>query len=253
MKEVEFDQHFLIDESILDKTIEVASITSDDVILEIGPGKGVLSERILVKNPEKLIAVEIDERMKDSLQKIEEEHFHFHVIYKNALEMIDELYYTKLIANIPYSITEPLYKKLMERKAYFVMLLHGKAFYDQIISDQSKWSYFVPAFYDIELLKEVPGTCFEPRAKVDSVLVKLEVKEELSKEDEFFQTLFSKKDRNAKNAVVFSLVDVLEIPKKEAKEIVESIGLSSKCSEVKLENISNEEFMLIVKKIKETL
>jgi len=186
---LDLDQHFLIDENILNKTINTANINSDDIIFEIGPGAGVLTKKILKQNPKKLISIEKDENLKKYLEQIKQNNSNFQFIISDGTQEINNFKFTKLIANIPYSITEPLYKKILDKKIEFALMLHGKKFYDIITMSHNKWYHFVNAFYNIELIEEVNGDKFEPKTKVKSALVLLKLKQNLTQQNILLQTL----------------------------------------------------------------
>ena len=107
---------------------------------------------------------------------------------------------------------------------------------------QTRWNYFINAFYEIELIDEVPGEEFTPPTKVMSVIVRLfrKSEENLSTEDKFYQTVWDKKDRNTKNCLIYSLVDCFDMTKKEAKAKVLSLELSDDVLSDRFELISNE-------------
>ncbi len=246
--DVEFDQHYLKDNSILNLSIEASNISSEDIILEIGPGKGFLTKKILKENPKKLIAIEIDSKHKQELEQLPQERLELH--YVNALTIFDELEFNKIIANIPYAITEQLYSKILERKVPTVTLLHGIDFYKNIIERETRWKYFIPAFYTIQLIQEVPGNSFDPPTKVKSVLVKIELKKQYSSFDKFVQMIFLKRHRVLNNALIFSLVDSLNISKKEAKSMLNDFKFSELLLNQKVTQIKNEDFVDIILRIK---
>ncbi len=242
--EVEFDQHYLENKEVLKKIISSSNISHEDIILEIGPGNGILTREILNKNPNKLISIEIDEKHKGELNKIKSSNFEF--IFGNGLDLFSQLKFNKIIANIPYAITENLYSQILDNKIPEVILLHGIDFYKNIVQRQTRWNYFVNSMYDIELIDEVDGNSFNPPTKVKSCVVKLSLKENKSKFDIFIELLFSKRFRSLKNALIFSLVDSLDISKKEAKELISVFSLK----EVKLNQLSNLELVNIIEELK---
>ena len=138
---VEFDQHYLEDNSVITKAIENSFISDKDIILEIGPGEGVLTKEILKKNPNKLIVIEIDEKHKSHLENLSQENLEIH--FANALDILHSLHCDKIIANIPYGITEKLYSIILEKKISLVTLLHGIDFYKNIIQRDTRWKYFI--------------------------------------------------------------------------------------------------------------
>lgn len=244
------DQHFLNSVSTLLLEAKFANILPNETLLEIGAGDGRLSVELLRKKPLKLISIELDERYEEELSKLKSEFNNFELIWGNALEKIDSIRCDKLIANIPYNITEPLYEKILEKKIPYVQLLHGISFYKHILDESSKWHYFVKAFYEIELLKEVAGNAFEPPTKTMSTLISLSLKETLTFEEKFLQTLFLKRERNTKNALLFSLVD-LGNTKKEAKEKIQELKSLLLVEEKMFWKLSNEELLKILNEIKE--
>lgn len=247
--QVKYDQHFLINEEILNIIINNSQINSEDIILEIGPGKGILTKKLLKENPKKLIAIELDKEFEKELEELEKENFIFHLEIGNALEKLDKFEYNKIIANIPYSITEPLYKNLIKEKVNFSILLHGIDFYKNIIQRNTKWKYYIPSFFNIKLIKEIPGNNFNPPTKVNSVLLKLEYKKEITKKEEFFQNLYSKETRTLKNAFIFSLVDTLKKPKTETKQFLETLNIPENKINTLLSQIDNDTFCLISEEI----
>ena len=103
-----YDQHFLNDKKLLLFIAESAEIKNEDNILEVGPGKGPLTWQILEKKPKSLTSIELDEDFSEYLQTIKKRFKNFSFLLGNSLELIDTIEFNKLVANIPYSITEPL-------------------------------------------------------------------------------------------------------------------------------------------------
>lgn len=249
--EVKFDQHLLNSKNTLLLEATLSDIKKEDIIFEIGPADGRLSRFLLQKKPKKLISIEMDENFKEKLEELKNDYDNFEYLFADGLIEIKKHKFNKLVSNIPYSITEPLYIKLLEIKTPYVVLLHGIGFYEQILNENSKWHYFVNSFYDVELINHIAGNAFSPPAKTMSVLLLLKLKEKTTKNDIFFQNLFSKSKRNTKNALQYTLVDTFEMTKKEAKEIIDKLELSNRCQDKNLENLSNEEFIKIITKIKD--
>ncbi len=248
--DVKYDQHFLVDDNIIETTIDYSKITNKDTIFEIGPGRGVLSKNILKQNPKKLISIEIDTSMKIHLDKLAKKYSNFDYHFGNGLEKMNFFEFDKLIANIPYSITEPLYKKMLDRKIPFAILLHGKNFYFQILDEFSKWYHLINAFYDIDIVAKVEGDKFEPQTKVDSVLIKLELKKELTNLEHVIQLFYSKSLRTTSNALIYTLVDYLNISKSDAINIVNELNFDIIALNKVVDNLSNLEFCSIITKLK---
>jgi 16S rRNA A1518/A1519 N6-dimethyltransferase RsmA/KsgA/DIM1 with predicted DNA glycosylase/AP lyase activity len=242
-----FDQHFLVSKEILNKIAIIINPSSNDKIFEIGAGKGFLTKELLKFDIEKLTSVEIDFEMIKILKTIKSDKFE--LLNQNALE-IDFFGYNKVIGNIPYGITEALYEKILTEKPKLCVFLQGKKFTDTILNrEQSKWYYFVNAFYEFEEIEIVEGKHFSPPAGVKSSIVKMVLKEKLSEEDLFFQHLFSKSERNTLNAFIFTLVDTHKITKTEAKKLIDNLDIEINNNE-KLKSISNHKFVKIIESIR---
>lgn len=116
-------QNFLIEDEVVEKTVEVANITSQDLVIEIGPGLGTLTKELLEK-AKKVIAVELDEKMipilKErfflyrNLQILQEDILKVNV--KELIEKQKDIKDVKIVANLPYYITTPIIMKLLEEK-----------------------------------------------------------------------------------------------------------------------------------------
>lgn len=246
--DIRYDQHYLNDKDILTRIVESSDITNEDKILEIGSGKGSLTEFIIKKSPEKLICIEIDNSHKLVLDNFSNKYDFFEYIIGDVIKEIDNVEFDKIVANIPYGITENLYRKIVDKKVSKVVLTHGKKFYDLLVSNNSMWHHILNSFYDIKLIDVVEGDSFEPPTKVKSVIVELNLKRDdlLTQKDLFIQNLFAKKERNLKNCIIFSIVDTYSVSKKDAENIFNDINLDSITLSKKLNNISNDSFMKIL-------
>jgi 16S rRNA (adenine1518-N6/adenine1519-N6)-dimethyltransferase len=249
---VKFDQHFMKDNFYLDLITESANIKPEDIIFEIGPGHGDLTRKLLELKPEKVISCELDIKLLPNLDRIAKKYKkNFEFVMGNGLVEFDNFKFTKLVANIPYSITEPLYKKLLDSNVNFALMLHGIDFYKNMTERETRWNFFVNAFFDVELIDEVPGEEFTPKTKVVSGIVRLFRKpvEDLSNEDKFYQTVWNKKDRNTKNCLIFSLVDGFNLTKRQAKGKVLALELDEDVLSERFEKISNENMVKIFNNI----
>lgn len=244
--EVEFDQHFMDDEEILNLIIDSSKINYKDIIFEIGPGLGSLTRKILQKRPLKLISVEKDSKLEQEFEITLKENNNFELIISDGIKELDNHIFTKLIANIPYSITEPLYSKILDLKLNNCILLHGRDFAKNIIIRETKWNYFINSFYNVEEISEIEGNKFNPPTKVKSSLIRLKLKNNLSNIDIFYQTLWNKRKRSTYNSLIYSLVDSCSLSKTEAKLKLKNFNISISILNKKLENLSNMEFNKIV-------
>ncbi|MFA6524483.1 MAG: 16S rRNA (adenine(1518)-N(6)/adenine(1519)-N(6))-dimethyltransferase RsmA [Candidatus Paceibacterota bacterium] len=175
-------QNFLKSNIALKKIIEAGEILSDDIILEIGPGKGVLTEKLLEKS-NCVIAVEKDRNLFQLLQeKFKKEIENKKLILAeddilkfNIKQIIFEQDY-KIIANIPYNITGAILKKFLTEKnqpnTMVLMVQHEVA--KRIIANDKKESILsvsVKAYGEPKMIMKVPARYFSPAPKVDSAII----------------------------------------------------------------------------------
>ncbi|MCM1053120.1 MAG: 16S rRNA (adenine(1518)-N(6)/adenine(1519)-N(6))-dimethyltransferase RsmA [Ruminococcus sp.] len=208
-------QNFLNDESVLKKIADSVYITSDDLIIEIGPGKGALT-KYLVKKDSFFVAYEIDERMKDILSGYKNDKVK--IIYGDFLQAdiladINDIDYKNIyvIANIPYYITTPIIKKIIDlEKLQSMTLLVQKEVALRFSAEPNSKSYgsltvFLNYYFDIKYLFTVKNTSFTPVPKVDSAVINFVRKEKnknLKNEELFFKLVedaFKMKRKTLKN------------------------------------------------------
>lgn len=174
-------QNFLKDENILKKISESVTTKDNDLIIEIGPGKGALTKHLIKKNSY-LVCYEIDTRMKDILKAFENDKtkiIYQDILESNITEDIKDFNYDNIyiIANIPYYITTPIIKKVMNlSKLESMTLLVQKEVGERFSSKPGNKSYgsltvYLNYYFDIEYLFTVKNTCFEPIPKVDSAVI----------------------------------------------------------------------------------
>lgn len=207
-------QNFLKDEFILNKISNSVEIKEKDLIIEIGPGTGALTKYLKEKNSY-LICFEIDTRMKDILKKYENEKTK--IIYEDILTTDIEKHLSAfdfeniyVIANIPYYITTPIIKKMMELKDLKSMtLLVQKEVAERFSAKPKRKAYgsitvYLNYYFNIKYLFNVKNTCFDPIPKVDSAVINFTKKENIPKvkEDTFFKLVedaFKMKRKTLKN------------------------------------------------------
>lgn len=181
-----FGQNFLKDKNIIDKIVNSIDVTDQDLIIEIGPGQGALTKKLKSKNAT-LLAFEIDERMKEVLAPLEDKKTK--VIYKDILtvdlkEILSNYNYNKVyvIANLPYYITSPIIEKLVSLNYIDEMtLMVQNEVADRFCAKPSTKDYgmmtvLLNVSYDVNKLFIVKNTCFTPVPKVDSAVINLKKK-----------------------------------------------------------------------------
>jgi len=178
-----FGQHFLIDKNIADKIVNSANICSDDIVWEIGSGKGILTEK-LVNKAKKVVAFEIDRDLAIYLKdKIKNENFI--LINKDVLKLdwdtiINADEDIKIVANLPYQISSPFLYKIENHISAFdsLVLMIQKEVAERIIAYSNskkygKLSLKMQYYFQIERLFNVPPHLFFPSPKVISTVIRL--------------------------------------------------------------------------------
>lgn len=231
MKWYKKDQHFLIDERVLNRIIEYGKLDKHDIVLEIGAGSGNLTEK-LARNAGKVIAVEVDAELAVSLDRWE----NVDVIIGDALK-IEFPPFNKVISNLPYSISSPVTFKLLRYRFDIGILMYQYEFAKRMValpntSDYSRLSVAVQYYADAEILEVVPGSAFSAPPQVRSAIVKLTPRPAMYgvKDIDFFMRFINaafsqrrKKLRNAisKNAVLLGIKDIASALKKLPQELID--------------------------------
>ena len=187
-----FGQNFLIDTHVLDKIIASAEITKDDMVLEIGPGIGTMTQ-YLACAAGKVVAVEIDKTLIPILEDTLSEYDNVQIINQDVLKVnLAKLAEEenggkpiKVVANLPYYITTPIIMGLFENhvplKSITVMVQKEVADRMQVgpgTKDYGALSLAVQYYAKPYIVANVPPNCFMPRPKVGSAVIRLERYEE---------------------------------------------------------------------------
>ena len=180
-------QHFLKCRSAINQTVKEAEIKSDDKIIEVGPGNGILTIP-LSKAAKLVIAVEKDGELAENLKKsLKEKNIeNVDIITADILKIIPDLikHYApnampyKVVANIPYYITSRFLRLLfeLENKPQLVILMVQKEVAKRIIADpphNNLLALSIQAYGRPKIISKVPSSCFWPKPKVDSAIIKI--------------------------------------------------------------------------------
>jgi len=256
-----FGQHWLINEKILEKIRQTANLDEDDFILEIGPGRGALTSRLLDSKIRGLHAVELDKDLIEFLTK------KFSVNEKFSLQQGDILKinfenskyeFTKVVANIPYNISSPILEKFLgglgeERKNNIknIIFLMQKDIVDRIIANEGDRnngaiSTRIKLISNVEKICDVSPSAFYPEPKVFSSLVvfkplpsNLRLDFKLEKYiDNLLKVTFSARRKKIKNTITSIL----------SKEDIERIEIESGISfDLRPQDLSIEQWINIAK------
>ena len=175
-------QHFLADEGMRAQLLEAIAPQSEDVFVEIGPGKGALTLPLLAAGAQ-VTAIELDERLAQSLPgRAGKAAARLNVIHGDAAKQlpIPDADRWRLAGNLPYAISSPVIELLIaaETKPVDVHLLLQLEFAQRLVApagckDYSRLTVAARSFFDAELLFEVPAESFAPPPRVESAVVRL--------------------------------------------------------------------------------
>ena len=252
-------QNFLVNDSVVDKIIESAEITKNDLIIEIGPGLGNLTEFLLEKAG-KVIAIELDQRMLEILGDRFSLYNNFEIINEDVLrvnlnELISknknsEIKNAKIVANLPYYITTPIIMKLLEDKLDIetITVMVQKEVADRLIAIPGEKlsgaiTYSVYYYATSENVTIVENNSFIPEPEVDSEVIKLAIRKnppvKLLNEEHFFKLIkvsFMQRRKTLINALVNG--GIIK-SKEDAKEIFDDLKMDYN---IRGETLSIEKF-----------
>ena len=253
-----FGQNFLIDTHVLDKIISAAHITNEDMVLEIGPGIGTMTQ-YLAEAAGKVIAVEIDKNLIPILSDTLSEYQNVRIINEDVLKLdlrklADEENggkAIKVVANLPYYITTPIIMGLFENHVPVesITVMVQKEVADRMQTgpgskDYGALSLAVQYYAEPYIVANVPPNCFMPRPKVGSAVIRLtrhkeppvEVKDEKLMFD-IIRASFNQRRKTLANGLNNS--DKITCSKEIITEAIEKLG---KGPSVRGEALSLQEF-----------
>ena len=218
-------QNFLSDPAILQRIIEVASLSPEDTVVEIGPGPGRLT-RMLAEHVKKVIAIEVDRQLYERLLKELPDEGNVELVCGDALEYpYGSLPEFKVVANIPYYITTPILFRILEHgdRLRSATLTIQKEVAERIVAGPGGKEYGVLSLmvqYYCRVSQEfiIPKGAFRPAPKVDSAVIHLEVRERpavaVADEKIFFRvikTAFSQRRKMLSNVLASLSKDIREL------------------------------------------
>ena len=254
-----FGQNFLIDTRVLDKIISASGITKDDMILEVGPGIGTMTQ-YLCESARKVVAVEIDKNLIPILENDTlKEYDNVRVINEDILKLdINKLVEEendgkpiKVVANLPYYITTPIIMGLFESHVPIesITIMVQKEVADRMqvgpgTKDYGALSLAVQYYAKPEIIANVPPNCFMPRPNVGSAVIKLtrheHVPVEVKDEKLMFKLIraaFNQRRKTLQNSINNS--PELSLNKEQVVEALDKMGLSQT---IRGEALSLEQF-----------
>jgi 16S rRNA (adenine1518-N6/adenine1519-N6)-dimethyltransferase len=219
-------QNFLIDEKLVDAQIKFAKICDTDTVLEIGPGLGILTNKLASK-ANKVIAIEFDRSLYSYLKT--EVPSNVELLFGDAVKL-DLPNFNKIVSNIPYQISSPIIFKLINHEFDIAVLMLQLEFAKRLTGrpntkQYSRLTVMSSYYYTTELLINVSKINFMPPPKVDSAIVRLRPKTEkrTAKNEDLFSSLvkviFQGRRKMIKNSISNNHSQ-LNIPRATLKSII---------------------------------
>lgn len=254
-------QNFLIDDEVVENIVVSANLSCDDMVIEIGPGLGTLTAKLL-EQAGKVVAIELDSRMMEILQDRFSLYENFVLLHEDVLkvdlnklieENIDNLRNVKIVANLPYYITTPIIMKLLESNINIdsITVMVQKEVADRITTvpgqkDSGAITYSVYYYSIPQEVCFVSKECFIPAPDVNSEVIRLDIRKEkavqVKNEDMFFKVIkasFMQRRKTLVNGLVNSSIVK---NKEEAKKVLNNIGIAEN---IRGESLSIEQFAKI--------
>ncbi len=184
-------QNFLINDEVIDNIIKASNVNKNDLIIEIGPGLGTLTKRLL-DNAGKVVCIELDTRMINILNERFKFYNNFELINEDVLKvdlhkLINDnknsnILNVKIVANLPYYITTPIIMKLLEDKLNIesITVMVQKEVADRLVDvpggkNSGAITYAINYYTKPQKIIDVPNTSFIPAPEVNSSVIKLNV------------------------------------------------------------------------------
>lgn len=245
-------QNFLIDDSVLNDIVEGAEVNENDFIIEIGPGVGTLTAKLLMK-AKKVTSIELDNDLIPILQEELGEHENFNLIHKDALKvdfnsLIGEEKSVKLVANLPYYVTTPIIVKLLKDGYNFksLTIMIQKEVAERINAEPNCKEYgalsvLVQYYCNTSIVRRVAPSCFIPRPKVESIVIRLDRldKPRVNSKDENIMFELVRAGFNMRRKTLWNAAKSFKLSKEKLEEAFEKSGIDPKR---RAETLSIEEF-----------
>ena len=207
-----FGQNFLVDDQIINRIISTIKPKNNEIIVEIGPGKGALTLPIL-EHLDHLNVIEIDRDLVSLLNSVQQDKLT--IFEADALQFDFNQFPQKIrvIGNLPYNISSPLLFHLLDFREQIIDMtfMLQKEVVDRIVATHGNKTYgrlsvMMQAFFEVELMFRVPKESFEPQPKIESAILYLKTRTEpLVKNpkllEEIVKIAFSKRRKTLKNCL----------------------------------------------------
>lgn len=238
-------QNFLIDEEVLKLIVAAAQLSPPDVVLEIGPGLGVLT-RELARQAGSVLAIELDDKLASILQQTLASFQNVTIITRDVLSIEPAALLQdtrtdlppqgyKVVANLPYYVTSAVLRHFLEAsvKPEMMVVMVQKEVAGEIIAKPGRMSLLsvsVQLYGEPEIVSYVPARCFYPAPEVDSAILRITLYPQPAVEipdKESFFALVRAGFTASRKQIVNSLAQGLGLPKAEVLSLLEKTGIVS--------------------------
>lgn len=262
-------QNFLVDEEVISEIIEGSSIDESSLVIEIGPGMGALTEH-LVERAGRLVAIELDDRLIPVLRVKFFGYDNFELIHGDILEVdLEELVRrekeeygltnVRIVGNLPYYITTPIITKLLEKGtgADSITAMMQKEVGDRLAAEPGTKNagaitYQVHMYSEVCKVVDAPSDCFYPAPKVDSVVLRMDLRDEPAvkvSDEEFFFRCIKAGFMQRRKTLLNSLMTLGDFSKSDISEALEKAGIETTR---RAESLDMNEFAILADCLKET-
>lgn len=252
-------QNFLIDENVVNNIISSAEISNEDLVIEIGPGLGTLTSRLLEKAG-KVICIELDPKMVRIIENRFKLYKNLEIINEDVLKIdlskiifankVENIKKVKVVANLPYYITTPIIMKLLEERLDIesITVMIQKEVAERLATkpgekETGSITYTVWYYTNPKIVLEVPNYSFVPEPEVTSSVIKFNILKEprikVKDEKMFFKVIkvaFMQKRKTLVNALVNGKIFK---NRQQAETALESLGIDVK---IRGEKLTLEEY-----------
>ena len=231
-------QNFLTDDNTINKIIKIINPTKNDTILEIGPGHGALTSKLLDLS-KKLYTVEIDPMLYEMLK---DKYNHLNIVNEDILKWDNsKIKLNKVVGNIPYNISSQIIFKFLPKQWETMVLMLQKEVAKRITSSEGSKEYgrisvMVQNFCDVRYMCDISKNVFHPKPKVDSGILLFKKKNasvDIDKFSSFIKQAFKQRRKKLKNNL---------------KKICD-LKLIEKYANMRPEEISPKDYLILFNKI----
>jgi 16S rRNA (adenine1518-N6/adenine1519-N6)-dimethyltransferase len=234
-------QHFLVDEEVLRAVASAAELTTNDVVMEIGPGLGVLT-RELAKRAGQVVSVELDSFLSSALRQTLASLENVTVVDGDILQLEPAALLQghkaanyKVVANLPYYITSAVLRHFLEAKLkpQIMVVMVQKEVAEAIVAKPGRMSLLsvsIQLYGEPEVVSYVPARCFYPPPEVSSAILKVALypRPVVAKDSEGFFQLVRAGFCASRKQLVNSLAQGLGLPKARVSPLLEKVGIMPK-------------------------